>query len=48
MGGKGDEKTVLKPIKPLAVRYNDNRSVELQNTSLIFYYIYIYIFYLES
>jgi len=25
MGGKGDEKTVLKPIKPLAVRYNDNR-----------------------
>ena len=27
MGGKGDEKTVLKPIKPLAVRYNDNRSV---------------------
>jgi len=25
MGGKGDERTVLKPIKPLAVRYNDTR-----------------------
>ena len=42
MGGKGDEKTVLKPIKPLAVRYNDNRSVDTKYISNILLFTFIF------